>query len=85
MSDDPALAAVAERLREVLAGEHTGFSHAYPCDTADGTARNFVMHVRPLLAEPVLAGDETACVGAVVSHVDITEVDVHTLAADRQR
>ncbi len=85
VSADPALAQVAEQLRAVLAGEHPGFSHAYPCDAADGTRRNFVMHVRPLLAEPVLTGDETACVGAVVSHVDITEVDVHTLAADRQR
>ena len=85
VSSDPALVEVAEQLRQVLAGEHAGFSHAYPCDGADGTPRNFVMHVRPLLADAVLAGDDPACVGAVVSHLDITEVDVHTLAAERQR
>ena len=33
----------------------------------------------------VLAGDESACDGTVVAHVDITEVDVHNLAADLQR
>ena len=84
-ASDPALAGVADQLEAVLAAEHPGFGHAYPCDTADGTARNFLMHVRPLLAAPVLADDEATCVGAVVSHVDITEVDVHNLAADRQR
>jgi len=85
VGSDPALEGIIEQLRAVLRGEHDGFTHAYPCDTVDGTRRNYLMHVRPLLAEPVLDGDAQTCVGAVVSHVDITEVDVHNLAADRQR
>jgi two-component system CheB/CheR fusion protein len=94
---DDALAEVVRGLDAVLDGTNEGFAYAYPCDTIDGQQRSFVMHVRPIPADAARAptdhldgwdppgDDATGRLGAVVSHVDITEAAAQTRAAQEQR
>ncbi|MFP4311174.1 MAG: chemotaxis protein CheB [Nitriliruptoraceae bacterium] len=96
--DDPDLRQVVEELQGVLAGSSEGFAYAYPCDTADGEERSFVMHVRPVPADAAQPPPEAADgwpyapgagphgrSGAVVSHVDITRAEQYSRAAEERR
>lgn len=71
---DPTSTIVAERVREVLRGERTGWRHRYPCATPAGPLE-FLMQVVPMRAGQ----------GAVVSHFDVTGLPPESTTSDARR
>jgi signal transduction histidine kinase len=73
MGDEATAAArVADGIEQVLRGECEQFTFEYPCHAPD-EQRWFLLNVTPLVSDALASGDDPSPLGAVVSHLNITE------------